>query len=211
MKKSQLLIALAVVLLLVGFGGIYYRSWSAQQMAQSYLQLTGLNTLGNRPAPGFQLVDQQGRSVSLKQFRGHVVVLEFMDPRCKDICPIISQEFIQADHLLGAQQSNIDFVAINVNQYHNKVADVFAFSHEQGLTHLPNWYFATGSTAALQAAWRNYSVYVQPNKTGDVVHSSYMYFINPLGQEVYLANPDNKVSTIAGWGHAIAYYAQQLA
>jgi len=47
-------------------------------------------------APGFLLTDQAGHAVSLTSLRGRVVVLEFMDPHCTCICPIVSQEFISA-------------------------------------------------------------------------------------------------------------------
>ena len=33
--------------------------------------------------------------------RGHAVVLEFMDPHCTDVCPLVSAEFIDAYHDLG--------------------------------------------------------------------------------------------------------------
>ena len=70
-----------------------------------------------RPAPGFTLTDQDGRVLPLSAFRGKVVVLEFMDPHCTDICPIVSAEF-----------TNAVFAAVNVNQYHHGVADVAAYS-----------------------------------------------------------------------------------
>ena len=60
--------------------------------------------------------------------RGKVVVLEFMDPHCVDICPIVSQEFVDAYHDLGPLAAKVVFVAVNVNQYHATVADIAAFS-----------------------------------------------------------------------------------
>jgi peroxiredoxin len=45
----------------------------------------GLSPVPARPAPGFTLTDQDGRTMSLSSFRGRAVVLEFMDPHCTDI------------------------------------------------------------------------------------------------------------------------------
>lgn len=198
--------------LAVAAGGGYwaYRSGEMQAQARAYSELMGLTPLDKRAAPGFSLTDQYGRSVRLAALRGKVVVLEFMDPRCTDICPIVSQEFILADRQLRDVRSQIAFVAINVNQYAESRADIMRFSREQGLNRLPNWYFLTGGTAALQHAWKSYGIYVQPNKTGDVVHSSVIYFIGKNGTEQYLANPDNNKSTIRQWGGAIAFVARQL-
>jgi protein SCO1 len=55
-----------------------------------------------RPALGFTLTDQDGRTLALSALRSKVVVLEFMDPHCTDICPIVSQEYVDAYRDLGA-------------------------------------------------------------------------------------------------------------
>lgn len=211
-KTFWVTFATAVIVLgVIGAGAFAaYTRYAYIQKDAAYRQLMGLTVIGNAPAPGFQLLTQTGKRVSLRALRGKVVVLEFMDPRCTDICPIVSQEFIQADHLLQSQQSHVVFVAVNVNQYHESIQDVSTFSREQGLNRLPNWYFLTGSTQALQKVWREYGVFVQPNKTGDVVHSSLMFFINSRGIEEYVANPDNNKATMLEWGDAIAFYTQHL-
>jgi hypothetical protein len=49
-----------------------------------------------RPALGFTLTDQDDRTLALSALRGEVVVLEFMDPHCTDIGPIVSQEYVDA-------------------------------------------------------------------------------------------------------------------
>lgn len=51
---------------------------------------------------------------------------------------------------------------------------------------------------------------VIPNLTGDVEHSSFMYFINKNGTEEYVANPDNSKATIENWAQGISYGAGQL-
>ncbi|HZD87224.1 MAG TPA: SCO family protein [Gaiellaceae bacterium] len=170
----------------------------------------GLTQLGGKPAPGFTLTDQRGRSVSLAAFRGKVVVLEFMDPHCTDVCPIVSQEYVEAAHLLGRKLSQVAFVGVNVNQFAESRAAVLRFSREHRLTTLPNWYFVTGSTAQLRRVWRDYSVTVTPTKTGDVKHSSVMYFIGRRGRLRYLAFPDDNKAKIRTWAHGITTVARSL-
>jgi len=41
----------------------------------------------DEPAPGFTLTDGGGASISLSDFRGKVVVLNFVYARCREICP----------------------------------------------------------------------------------------------------------------------------
>jgi cytochrome oxidase Cu insertion factor (SCO1/SenC/PrrC family) len=141
-------------------------------------------------APGFTLTDQRGHTMSLASLRGKVVVLEFMDPHCTDICPIVSQEFVDANHELGAQAGKVVFAAINVNQYHATVANMASFSSAQRLNTIPSWHFFTGPVPALRTAWRNYNVAVSaPNPNADIIHTSSVYFIDAQGRERFVASP----------------------
>ena len=69
----------------------------------------------NLPAPGFSLTDQDGHTVSLASLRGKVVLMTFLDPVCTTDCPIIAQEFKQTGQLLGAQDKNVELVAVVAN------------------------------------------------------------------------------------------------
>jgi protein SCO1/2 len=133
-----------------------------------------------------------------------------MDPRCTDICPIVSQEYVEAAHLLGRRLSQVAFVAVNVNQRHERVADVAAFSRRHHLDTLADWHFVTGSTSQLKRVWRNYSVTVTRTGSGDVEHSSLMYFIGADGGLRYLAFPDNNKAEIGGWARGIVTVTRSL-
>jgi cytochrome oxidase Cu insertion factor (SCO1/SenC/PrrC family) len=191
-------------------------------VSASLADLMELSPLPHHPAPGFTLTDQNGRTMSLSALRGKVVVLEFMDPHCADICPIVSQEFVDAYHDLGPAAAKVVFAAINVNQYHASVAAMAAYSRAHGLTLIPSWHFFTGPLPALRAAWRDYNVEVRaPSPNADIIHTSAVYFLGPGGQEMFLASPmaDHTgkgtaylpASQLASWGHGIALLARYLA
>ena len=190
-------------------------------VSTSLSDLMQLSPVPVRGAPDFTLTDQDGHPVSLAGLRGRAVVLEFMDPHCTDICPIVSQEFIDAYRDLGPSAARVVFVAVNVNRYHLRVADVAAFSGEQRLTQVPSWHFVTGSYPSLAAVWRDYEITVDaPGPDADVVHSSQMYFIDSRGRERFVADPmaDHSASgssflpagQLASWGQGIALVARQL-
>jgi cytochrome oxidase Cu insertion factor (SCO1/SenC/PrrC family) len=101
--------------------------------------------------------DRDGRNLPLSRFRGKVVVLEFTDPHWTDICPLVSQEFVDAYHDLGRSASDVVFAAVNVNQYFNQVQAVLAYSRDHKLIIIPDWHFFTGSATAMQAVWRDYN------------------------------------------------------
>ena len=173
-------------------------------------------------APGFTLTDQHGHTMSLASLRGRVVVLEFMDSHCTDICPIVSQEFVDAYHELGARSSKVVFAAINVNRYHASVRDMAAYSAQHQMSAIPNWHFFTGSLPALKTAWRDYNIQVEaPSPDADIIHTSAVYFIDARGAERYLATPmvdhaSNGTAylppaQIAAWAGGIARLAGDLA
>jgi cytochrome oxidase Cu insertion factor (SCO1/SenC/PrrC family) len=181
-----------------------------------------LTPLPHEQAPGFTLTDQAGRTMALSSLRGKAVVLEFMDPHCTDICPIVSQEFVRAYHDLGPAARKVAFIAVNVNQYHASVADMAAYSREQALNTIPGWHFLTGPAPALKTTWRDYNIDVQaPNPNADIIHTSAVYFIDPRGREAFLASPmadHTRKGTaylpsaqIGRWATGIALIARHLA
>jgi protein SCO1/2 len=182
-----------------------------------------LSTVPARPAPGFTLVGQDGRTVSLAAFKGRPVVLTFMDPHCTDICPIVSAEFLAAYRDLGpAAAARAVFIAVNVNPYYRTPADVAAFSNEHQLTAIPAWHFLTGSLASLRAVWDSYQIAVQAaGRAADVVHTSLVYFIDPSGRERYVAVPMDEhtaskkaylpAGDLAAWGRGVALVTRSLA
>lgn len=184
--------------------------------------LMSLQPVPDRPAPDFTLTDQTGRTLPLSSFKGHPVVLEFMDPHCTDICPIVSQEFVDADRALRRAGVDAAFVAVNVNRYALSVADVSAFSSAHGLDAIPTWHFLTGDLPLLRRIWTDYNIQVinrGPNT--DVIHSSIVYFIGPNGNERYLAAPTDEhtktgkaylpLGLMDAWGQGIARVTETLA
>ena len=184
--------------------------------------LMGLSPVPAKSAPGFVLTDQRGHTLSLSSFRGRVVVLEFMDSHCTDICPLVSEEFVDAYRDLGRASSRVVFVAVNVNQFHARVADVLAYSREHALVTIPSWHFFTGPVSRLKAVWRDYGVDVEaPNPNADIIHTSIVYFIDLSGHERFVASPmaDHTsagkaylpAGDLSAWGRGIALVAEHLA
>src|SRR6266542_4202207 len=159
-------------------------------VSTSLANLMVLSPVPEIRSPGFTLTDQDGHALSLASLRGKVVVLQFMDPHCTDICPIVSAEFVQAYHDLGPLASKVVFAAVNVNAYHARVQDMAKYTRAQALNTIPSWHFFTGPVPALKTVWRGYNIQVYaPNANADVQHTSAVYFIDPQGKERFLASP----------------------
>jgi cytochrome oxidase Cu insertion factor (SCO1/SenC/PrrC family) len=142
-------------------------------VSTSLANLMVLSPVPGVRAPGFTLTDQNGHTLSLAGLHGKVVVLQFMDPHCTDICPIVSAEFVKAYHDLGPLASKVVFAAVNVNAYHARVQDMAKYTRAQALNTIPSWHFFTGPVPALKAVWRGYNIQVYaPNPNADVQHTS---------------------------------------
>jgi cytochrome oxidase Cu insertion factor (SCO1/SenC/PrrC family) len=146
--------------------------------------LDGTPNALDAPAPAFALTDQHGRAVNLDSLRGHVLALTFLDPVCTSDCPLIAQEFRQTDQQLTGRQDLVDFVAIVANPIYRSVLYTKAFDTQEGLTHLRNWYFLTGSLSELRRIWNSYGILVQTIPNGAMIaHSDLAFVIDPRGRE----------------------------
>jgi cytochrome oxidase Cu insertion factor (SCO1/SenC/PrrC family) len=165
-------------------------------------------------APAFALTDQNGRPVSLATLRGKVVLLTFLDPVCTSDCPLIAQEFRAADQVLGASSRNVELVAVVANPVYRSVAYTKAFDSQEGLSHLPNWLFLTGSLAQLQQSWKNYSVTAQILPGGGMIaHNDVAFVIDAAGRTRAELNFDpgpGTASTRSSFAVELAAAAQQV-
>jgi len=104
----------------------------------------------------FRLPDQNGRTVSLSEFRGKVVVLTFLYAHCPDVCPLIADEFHRAYAQLGPTVADTQFLAVSVDPNGDTTEAVQGFlaaHHVQAeLTYL------RGTFAQLQPVWAHYYV-----------------------------------------------------
>ena len=132
-------------------------------------------------APAFTLTDQYGRPASLAGLHGKVVLLTFLDPVCTSDCPVIAQEFRQADQMLGAAARDVELVAIVANPVYRSVGYTLAFDRQERLTGLPNWLFLTGSLAQLRQAWQDYAIGTQVLPAGGMIGHNDVAFVIDAG------------------------------
>jgi cytochrome oxidase Cu insertion factor (SCO1/SenC/PrrC family) len=134
------------------------------------------------PAASFDLTDQYGQPVSLASLHGRTLAITFLDPVCTVDCPIIAQEFREADAMLGAQARGVDFVAVVANPLYRSVEATRAFDSAEGLSHIGNWLFLTGSVRSLARMWDSYGVQVAVEPGGAMIaHSDLAYVIDGNG------------------------------
>lgn len=133
------------------------------------------------PAPDFTLTDQFNQPISLRQFRGKVVVVAFTDSQCTTICPLTTETMLHAlSYLPASAAANVQLLGIDANPQATSVDDVRQYSLGHGLEN--RWFFLTGSTNQLQQVWHDYNIAVQINQ-GQIDHTPALYVIDPNGAE----------------------------
>ena len=184
------LAALIVTSLLVIFSGAV---WGASYLSKSHSQTPATTTqtsdiavggfpMAGNPAPDFNLTNQFGQSVTLSSFRGHEVVLAFIDSRCTTVCPLTAEIMYNARTQLGtATASKVVLVAVNANPVANSVTSVQNWSITHGMLH--QWLFLTGSAKQLQSVYNLYKLYDQVSSDGQVAHDPAILIIDARGLE----------------------------
>jgi cytochrome oxidase Cu insertion factor (SCO1/SenC/PrrC family) len=164
---------------------------------------TALNTL----APAFTLTDQFGKHVSLRSFRGKVVVLSFNDPECTTICPLTTTALLHAKALLGPAASRVQLLGIAANPEATQVKWVHDYSRVHRMLH--KWDFLTGSLAELRRVWRDYGIEAAVVQ-GMIDHTPATYVIDPRRRLSRLYLAQMSYSSVNQLGYEIARSISKL-
>jgi protein SCO1/2 len=107
-------------------------------------------------APNFALRDQDGRRVTMKQYRGKIVVVTFMYSHCKTECPVEAQQIKGA---LDDLDKQVPALSISVDPPGDTPTSVKRFNSEQGVTGRIRW--VLGGENQLQRLWKGFAIIPQ--------------------------------------------------
>ncbi|HSZ12663.1 MAG TPA: SCO family protein [Solirubrobacteraceae bacterium] len=163
-----------------GGGSTHTSSSTAQAGAKSAFE--GAPFPAGIHAPGFTLSDQDGRAVSLSDYRGRVVALTFLYSTCGDTCAVIAQQIRGALDELQSEHARAPAVLmVSADPAADTAPRVRAFLSEASLTGRAQ--FLTGTPAQLRAVWRAYRV--KPASAGARLFAEYasVLLIDGAGEE----------------------------
>jgi cytochrome oxidase Cu insertion factor (SCO1/SenC/PrrC family) len=142
---------------------------------------------GKIRAPDFRLTDQRGAAVSLSGLRGRPVIVTFIDPLCRDFCPLEAKRLNAVARGFPAGEKPA-IVAVSVNVYGNARADLLQDVDKWSL--VPQWRWGVGTAAQLASVWKRYhiGVLVSTKKIAgvevhSVAHTEASYVIDANGYE----------------------------
>jgi hypothetical protein len=142
--------------------------------------------------------------VALSDFRGKVVVLAFLDPKCTDVCPLTDNEFRFTAEALGNGAAQLAFLVVNMNPAANSVAQVSVATVGWGVQGLQGWHFLTGSREELEPVYRAYHIEAEgppkPGRADELQHTSGLYIINQDGDlSWYVSTPLVEEGLVSPW------------
>ena len=114
-----------------------------------------------RPATQFELENQFGRSVSLSDHRGKVVLLTFLYTNCRFVCPLVTSQLRDTYRILDGDGTDVAFMAVSVDPERDTVETAYQYSEKWGMT--ANWDFLVGDREELSQVWEAY--YLDPAKS----------------------------------------------
>jgi cytochrome oxidase Cu insertion factor (SCO1/SenC/PrrC family) len=142
---------------------------------------------GQRSAPEFRLADQNGHPVSIAAYRGRPVLVTFIDPVCRNLCPLAAQVLDRADRRLPAGR-RLPIIAVSVDIYADTHADLMQDFKEWRL--VPEWRWAIGAPNQLAQVWRRWDVgvWVDTKRIAGttvhyITHNEFAFLLDPAGYE----------------------------
>ncbi len=142
---------------------------------------------GTRRAPDFHLFGQNGQPISLSAFRGRPVIVTFLDPLCRNLCPVEAGILNNVEKALPSAERPA-ILAVSVDPWGDARAYLLEDVQKWHLS--ATWQWAVGSPRQLQAVWRRYEIGVTIAKkefagvmTREITHTEAAFLIDRAGYQ----------------------------
>lgn len=149
----------------------------------------------------FQLADHNGKSRTLADFRGKVVVLFFGYTHCPDVCPTTMAELAQAMNKLGADTGRVQVLFVTVDPERDTPALLAKYVPAFN----PGFLGLTGDVGVVTQTAKEFKVFFQkqPGSAPDkytMDHSAGTFVFDPSG----------KLRLYVGYGQGAEVFAHDI-
>ncbi|HZF41767.1 MAG TPA: SCO family protein [Blastocatellia bacterium] len=161
---------------------------------------SGVEPAAGTETPDFTLVNQDGKKISFKQYRGKALIMTFIYTRCPlpDYCPLMTQNFVAINRELQnnpALRDKTRLLSVTVDPDYDKpnvLRDYGARHAGSDKDGFKRWEFATGSPEQIKSVARFFGLnYWKDDKDkNQVIHGLRTAIITPDGKvvKVYRGN-----------------------
>ncbi|WP_431048609.1 SCO family protein [Roseateles sp. L2-2] len=143
----------------------------------------GVDLTGAAYARGFSLPDQNGKTRTLEDFKGKVVVVFFGFTQCPDVCPTTLAELAQVKKALGPDGDKVQGVFVTVDPERDKPELLKAYLESFD----PGFVALRGTPEQLKETAKEFKIYYAkvPGKTPDsytMDHTAASFLFDPQGR-----------------------------
>lgn len=139
--------------------------------------------------PRLELVNQDGRTVTLKEFAGRAVLVTFAFGHCETVCPIVVRAALDAmDNLAQvAPERTPAVLVVTLDPWRDTPSRLASIARQWGMS--GDAHALSGEVEVVERtlnAWR--IPRVRNGRTGDISHPALVYVIGPGGRITYVVS-----------------------
>lgn len=135
-----------------------------------------------KKVPAFAFTNQNGETITNKDYEGKVYVIEFFFTTCPTICPRMSQNLVQIQNTFEGFE-DFGVASFTINPSHDTQEVLKAYAKKYGVTN-PNWHLMTGEKETIyELANQGFNLYAAEaeNVAGGFEHSGNFALIDKNG------------------------------
>jgi protein SCO1/2 len=146
-------------------------------------ELAFLNINGEpKKVPEFSFTDQNGNTITNKDYEGKVYLVEFFFTTCPTICPRMNSNLVQIQNNFDGIE-NFGVASFTINPNYDTPEVLKAYAEKYGITN-PNWHLMTGDQEAIyKLANEGFNLYTAEDESveGGFEHSGNFALIDKNG------------------------------
>lgn len=119
-----------------------------------YIEING----ERKKAPKFKFVNQDGDTITNKDYQGKVYVVEFFFSTCPGICPIMNKNLLEIQDIFE-DENDFGIASFSIDPEHDTPEVLNEYAESHGINH-PNWNLLTGNKEAIyKLANKKFNIY----------------------------------------------------
>lgn len=195
--KTRLTRTLVLCVIALAAGALI--GWLQIQAGPAAVVKPGQTTITGAAIGGpFSLTDQDGKTVTEKNYAEQWKLIYFGFTSCPTICPTALQKIAKVMNALGDAGADIQPLFITTDPARDTPAVMKQYVEQFH----PRLVGLTGTQEQIEAAEKNYRVYAQKVQTPEMAeytmdHSSFIYLMNPQGELTALYRTEDTAEAIA--------------
>lgn len=132
--------------------------------------------------PDFSFTNQNGKTITNKDYQGKVFVVEFFFTNCPTICPKMNENMVTIQNTY-AKNTNFGIVSFSIDPNRDSPEKLKKYAQEKGAV-MENWHFLTGELEAIyKLSNQGFKLYAGENEEaeGGFEHSGLFALIDKKG------------------------------